>query len=540
MKKTLLTATIAFAALSAGAQSFTVINKNGEKTGFNNSEVESIEFSTQTLEPAPVLHTIDFAGVMTGIEPAEGQVDIVANPKGIGTVSINLDGVFMIDEKATHEIVLANTEKTIFSRRPDAPGMYLHRDVMTDKTSFTYEFATDGFTTPGFYHLYIPEGTYTDTKGNPLGATCRVYYIEVPAPEQTYAVTPEPGTLEQLEEMTLRFENYPLVDATVGAKVYVSEGAGTNPEAIVSPAVGDDGVVTFGFSPAISAPGVYNVVIPAGTFSLREQEGAKPYMNEEISLVYEIEGAPQLPPKVGDFYYSDGSWSSLLVDKGDVKPIGVIFYLGAATPYNDSASGYTVKDGSAAMEEFHGYVVALRDATVVDDYNESVWWGPFSNSDCNCSSETDDFLGYKNTMAIRARADKDFGGLSKENDNFPAAWYATDYFESQVPAPAQSSGWFLPSAGQLRYIYDKVYFDPNNGDANAAYVQKSLIQLSGLGGAEMYVRDSEYWTSTEKYDNYGNSYRAYYMCFDSSNFSPGFVSDYNKNTGMKVRSILAF
>ena len=30
------------------------------------------------------------------------------------------------------------------------------------------------------------------------------------------------------------------------------------------------------------------------------------------------------------------------------------------------------------------------------------------------------------------------------------------------------------------------------------------------------------------------------MCFDSSNFSPGFVSDYNKNTGMKVRSILAF
>lgn len=64
-------------------QSFTVISKSGEKTGFNNSEVESIEFSMSSLNPAPVLHTIDFGSVMTGIEPAEGLVDITANPNGI-------------------------------------------------------------------------------------------------------------------------------------------------------------------------------------------------------------------------------------------------------------------------------------------------------------------------------------------------------------------------------------------------------------------------------------------------------------------------
>lgn len=84
--------------------------------------MESIEFSTSSLDPVPVLQTIDFGSVMTGIEPAEGLVDITANPKGIGRISINLDGVFMIDEDATHEIVLADTEKTIFSRRPNAPG----------------------------------------------------------------------------------------------------------------------------------------------------------------------------------------------------------------------------------------------------------------------------------------------------------------------------------------------------------------------------------------------------------------------------------
>lgn len=419
MKRSLLIATISLAALSAGAQSFTVINKNGEKTGFNNSEVESIEFSTSSLDPVPVLQTIDFGSVMTGIEPAEGLVDITANPKGIGRISINLDGVFMIDEDATHEIVLADTEKTIFSRRPNAQGMYLHRDVMSGKTSFTYEFSADGFTTPGFYHLYIPEGTYTDTKGNPLGATSRVYYIEVPAPAQTYTVTPASGTVDKLEELTLKFENYPVVDATVGAKIYVRKGANTNPEAIITPVVGADGTITISVSPAISAPGAYNVVIPTGTFALRAEEGAKSYMNDEISLVYEIEGAPQLPPRVGDFYYSDGSWNTLLVDKGDVKPIGVIFYLGAANTYKDNASNYTVKDGSKAMDEFHGYVVALRDATIVDDYNESVNWGPFNNSDCRCSAETDDFLGYTNTKAIRARRRSGFRRPFQGEQQFP-------------------------------------------------------------------------------------------------------------------------
>lgn len=530
------------AALSLSAQSFTVINKNGEKTGFNNEEVQSIEFSTSSLDPAPVYTTIDFNSVMTEITPADGQIDLTAYPQGVGRISINLDGVYVIDEKAGHEIVLGDTEKTLFSRKANGEGMYLQRDVLSGKTSFTYEFSTSGITTPGFYHLFIPEGTYTDSKGNPLGATSRVYYIEVPAPAQTYVATPAPGTVEKLEEITLKFENYAVVDATVGAKIYVRKAGNSIPEAILSPVVSEDGTITLSVSPSISAPGTYNITIPAGTFSIRTEAGAKAYMSKEISLVYEIEGAAQLPPKVGDFYYSDGSWSTSLVDKGDVKPVGVIFYLGEATEFGDHASKYTVKDGSAAMDEFHGYVVALRDATLVDGYNEDVWWSFFNGGDkgCGCSAETDDFLGYTNTKAIKARADRDYGGLSKENSNFPATWYATEYFESQVPAPAQSSGWFLPSAGQMKYIYDKVYFDPNNGDPNAACVEKSLKQLENAGGAEMYVRDSEYWTSTEKYDSYGGSYRAYYMCFDSSMFKPGFISDYNKNSGMKVRSILAF
>lgn len=542
MKRTLLLSTaIYFATLGLSAQSFTVINKNGEKTGFNNVDVESIEFSTKTLDPAPVYTTIDFNSVLQSITPADGAVDLTLNPTGLGKIVIELNGRFMIDEKANHEIVLGNSESALFSRRPNAEGMYIYRDMLAGKTSFTYEFNLDGFTTPGYYYLYIPEGTYTDTNGNPLGATSRVYYIDAPAPVESYVATPTPGTIEQLDVVTLKYDNYPVISIGAGAKAYVRKAGSSNPEAILTPDVTEDGTITFTIQPAITTAGTYSISIPAGTFTLRTEEGAKSYLNKEINLVYELEGAAQLPPKVGDFYYSDGSWNSMLVDKGDVKPIGVVFYLGQAGEFGDSKDNYKTKAGEA-MSDFHGYVVAFKDATIVNGEMTTVSWSPFNGNDpgAGCSSETTDFKGYTNTLAIKERADKDFNGLSADSSNFPAAYYATEYFENQVPAPAQSSGWFLPSAYQLKYIYDKVYFDPQNGDDNAICVEKSLKKLADIGGAEMYVRDSEYWTSTEQYDSNGKSYRAYYVCFDSSNFKPGFISELNKNWDLRVRSILAF
>lgn len=541
MKQALLLASAIFATLSVSAQSFTVVNKNGEKFGFNNDDVESINFSTLNIDPAPAVTTIDFNSAFQSMSPTDGTVDLSVNPTGLGRIVIELNGRYMVDEKATHQVVLGNAEQAVFSRRPNADGMYLYRDMLGGTTTLTYEFNPNGFTTPGYYYLYIPEGTYTDTKGNPLGATSRVFFIDTPAPAQTYTATPTPGTLDKLDEVTLRFDNYPIVAATAGAKAYVRKGGSSNPEAIITPTVADDGTVTFTVQPEITTAGTYSINVPAGTFALRTEAGSKVYMSNEVNIVYELEGAEQLAPKVGDFYYSDGTWNSMLIDKGDVKPIGVVFYLGQASEFGDSKDNYKTKDGND-MTEFHGYVVAFKDATIVDNEPTSVAWSFYDGWDdgCTCSSETNDFKGYTNTMAIKARADKDYNGLSADASNFPATYYATQYFENVVPAPAQSSGWFLPSAYQLKYIYDKVYFDPQNGDENAICVEKSLKKLADIGGTEMYARDSEYWSSTEKYDSYGCSYKAYYVCFDSSSFSPGFITDYNKNGHCRVRSILAF
>lgn len=257
------------------------------------------------------------------------------------------------------------------------------------------------------------------------------------------------------------------------------------------------------------------------------------------SVVFHEEKQPEVvAPRIGDIYYSDGTWSTKL--KTDATPIGVVFRVGIASDQNDRIGFYTQKDGTTPFEEFHGYVVALKDATDNGTTNEGVWWSAFDSNfeGTGATTNTDDFLGYSNTQSIVETAIHDKGELSASTNNYPAAYYATTAYEAKCPAPATSSGWFLPSAGQFAYIYTKAYFDED--DSGRACVNKTLELLGTDVAKPLYCSDSEYWTSTEKVDSYGTSTWAYYYSFDSSQFRPGFVADFRKNSEMRVRSMLAF
>ncbi len=256
------------------------------------------------------------------------------------------------------------------------------------------------------------------------------------------------------------------------------------------------------------------------------------------SLVFEDDEPEEtVAPRIGDFYYSDGTWSTQLKD--GATPVGIVFRVGIASDQNDRVAYYTQKDGTTPIGEFHGYVVALKDATDVDGSNDGVWWSAFDSSfeGTGGSTNSTDFLGYTNTQSIVETAMHDKGELSASTNNYPAAYYATVAYEQACPAPAASSGWFLPSAGQLEYIYDRVYFDE---DGSGRSCVANSIDALGEKAAPMYASGSEYWTSTEKIDSYGTSTWAYYFSFDSSQFNPGFTADYRKNTEMRVRSVLAF
>ena len=239
-------------------------------------------------------------------------------------------------------------------------------------------------------------------------------------------------------------------------------------------------------------------------------------------------------PSVGDFYYSDGSWSKEY--NPEKTPIGIVFFTGEAKDFSDRAAYYTRKDGSA-MEEIKGYVVALKDATPAG--SDGVWWSFFSATAeaTGVSVEVDDFLGYTNTLAIKAQAEKLGVGFSDSHDSYPAAYVASVGYEEVCPSPQRSSGWYLPAAGQLQYIWDQAYFNPTGN--LIGWVEGSIEALGDLA-APMYAVDSEYWSSTEQVDSFATSVRAYYVCFDSSMFQPGFTNWYNKNNDIRVRSILTF
>lgn len=240
----------------------------------------------------------------------------------------------------------------------------------------------------------------------------------------------------------------------------------------------------------------------------------------------------QPAPKVGDYYYADGTWSSEL--DASANPIGVIFYLGK---HATDTTAYTTKDG-AALEEFHGYVVAAFDATYdpMTGTNAEVAWGwqdSWTDDANGTSTSTQDFLGYANSKEVLK--DANYVLTDNSNDNYPAFYYAMVKQEELYTAPGASSGWFLPSAYQLKYIWDT--FNPESSED--ALIDNKLAALAELGlGAKMYVMDSEYWSSTERNGSAENY--AHYVIFDYSNMNPGRIDYWYKYYAMRVRAMLAF
>lgn len=152
MTRTLtLTTILAASALSLAAQSFTVFTKSGETVGFNNENVERIEFSLTSLpdEPTPpILDVINFNEYMESLTPAEGLLDTKTTPQGLGCITISLKGAYIENTQEEHYITLGNSEGVVFSRKATDEGMNLHRDVLANTTDLIYTFAADGYTAP--------------------------------------------------------------------------------------------------------------------------------------------------------------------------------------------------------------------------------------------------------------------------------------------------------------------------------------------------------------------------------------------------------
>lgn len=231
--------------------------------------------------------------------------------------------------------------------------------------------------------------------------------------------------------------------------------------------------------------------------------------------------------KMGDYLYSDGTTSDgglrKLFPDGTVETateavapeagktvIGIVFHAGRhATDASDYTSPLTA-GGPTLAGEVRGYAVALTHAN--NDYSDIANWvkGPNDESgfSVDTSTDEDDWNGYANCRAIHDYVTA-HAGEGWEMRHFQAAWACETYgnrsldydgnptsaYEWQAPlkAPAGTSGWFLPSCGQLWYIAQYVTFMEERVNAVKTYTATGTTYQSYIGG---FNRSYGTWSST--------------------------------------------
>lgn len=210
--------------------------------------------------------------------------------------------------------------------------------------------------------------------------------------------------------------------------------------------------------------------------------------------------------QVGDILYSDGGLSHQSESLRSGKtPVAIVFM--ATTNANSPVT--TTKDRQANAKWKHGYAMALKNVhssgSTVGTYR---WANSYTDVSGIPNSEyEEDMDGYTNTTYLNSTA-------------YPAGYAAKTTYASQATAPSNSSGWFLPSIGQLYYI------SVNLGGINS--------KLSKVGSGNYDSFSNEYYWSSSEYSSY-NAYSAYFYSNGSMR------ADYTaKSYASRVRAVLAF
>lgn len=240
---------------------------------------------------------------------------------------------------------------------------------------------------------------------------------------------------------------------------------------------------------------------------------------------------PLPPASVGDFYYSDGTWSTELDSSREV--IGVVFWTGDPSE-NDPALG---KDHPGCT---HGLVVAatgdqesgwqpyykLYDATVGEWIEANA---PEYMTTIAGRGEEDNInriVGYNNTKAMELfNADPANSGWPVEAVEKAVA------YRSSVPAPSSSSDWYVPSMKELSLLvsgeYDGNIYDMNEAHSEMVKEINARLEEAGKDPLETFF----YWSSSE--DDELSAFRI--------GIETGFIFAYRKGViNYRVRFVLAF
>ena len=229
--------------------------------------------------------------------------------------------------------------------------------------------------------------------------------------------------------------------------------------------------------------------------------------------------------QVGDFFMKDGTLLSKteeLSDEEKAACIGIVYWVGDPTkPLRNRTESNLQGDKTLAKEHpgcMHGLVVSLGEEscawqasqTSVQDWLNSNRSGDFLSvqSGSGASDPLNNIQGYNNTKAIEA--------FNESSDNSGNQVYVVQKvvdYRTKVPAPAASSGWYVPSGKELTLLcgtdVDNIYTNKSGGIDNRDLINRRLKLISSA--TTLLSSSSLYWSSTE------TSYYAIYVDFGNGN-----------------------
>lgn len=219
-----------------------------------------------------------------------------------------------------------------------------------------------------------------------------------------------------------------------------------------------------------------------------------------------IEKTHQL--QAGDFFMKDGtllSKTTKLSDEEKAACIGIVYWVGDPTkPLRGREDLNLQGDKTLANDHSgctHGLVVSLDEEkctwqasyTSVQDWLNSNPPGEFLPvlSGTGASDPLNNIQGYNNTKAIEA-----FNASPANSGSQVDVVQKVVEYRKNVPAPAASSGWYVPSAKELTLLcgtdVDNIYIN-NSGTANYELINRKLELISGA----TTLSSRDYWSSTE-------------------------------------------
>ena len=169
--------------------------------------------------------------------------------------------------------------------------------------------------------------------------------------------------------------------------------------------------------------------------------------------------------KIGDYFYSDGTWSDGGLRKryddgnmviADPKPAPVLTnpktgasrtVVGIVFQTDKSRIGAKEKEKLGGEDKVHGLVMCVKNAATNQKWSTAWNIGEFPKECATIADSYNDISGYGNCEHIRSS----HGSF----DNYPA-FKDADGYNTTCPVPTTTTGWYLPSVGQLWDIFQNL------------------------------------------------------------------------------------